>query len=129
MVASSAVGEAAPRTTVRISDIVVVGDVQYIEEHNKFGLPCCSWSSWSPGKSKKRRMPASPVAAEKQFSVESPSASRTVLQLKLLSEKVLRSRVRDEDEVVAIVPMPRLSTGDLNNNLIVNMYRLLAFEN
>ena len=40
-VASSTVGEAAPRTTVRISDAVEVV-VQYVEEHNKLGLPC--WS-------------------------------------------------------------------------------------
>ena len=41
-VASSAVGEAAPRTTVGISDVVDVGDVQKVEEHKKIGLPCCS---------------------------------------------------------------------------------------
>ena len=51
-VASSAVGESAPRTTVRISDVVEVGDVQYVAEHEKLGLRCCSWSS--PGKGKKR---------------------------------------------------------------------------
>ena len=39
-VASSAVGEAAPRTTVRISDVVEVGDVQYVVEHIRLGLPC-----------------------------------------------------------------------------------------
>ena len=33
-VASSVVGEAAPRMTVPISDVVEVGDVQYVEEHN-----------------------------------------------------------------------------------------------
>ena len=32
-VASSAVGETAPRTTVRIYTVVQVGDVQYVEEH------------------------------------------------------------------------------------------------
>ena len=74
-VASSAVVEAAPRTTVHISDVVEVGDVQYVEEHDKFGLPCCSRSS--PGKSEKQRLPVSPVVAKKkQFSVESLSASR-----------------------------------------------------
>ena len=74
-VASSAVGEVAPRTSVRISDVVEVGDMQYVEEHIKFGLPCCGRSS--PGKSKKRRLPVSPVVAKKkQFSVESPSVSR-----------------------------------------------------
>ena len=36
-VASSAVGESAPRTTVRISDVVEVGDVQYVAEHEKLG--------------------------------------------------------------------------------------------
>ena len=36
-VASSAVGQAASRTTVRISDVVEVGDVQYVEEHFKLG--------------------------------------------------------------------------------------------
>ena len=52
-VASSAVGESAPRTTVRISDVVEVGDVQYVAEHEKLGFPCCSRSS--PGKGKKRQ--------------------------------------------------------------------------
>ena len=41
-VASSAVSESAPRKTVRISDVVEVGDVQYVAEHEKFGLRCCS---------------------------------------------------------------------------------------
>ena len=41
-VASSAIGEAAPRTTVRISDIVEVGDVQYVEKPDKLGLRCCN---------------------------------------------------------------------------------------
>ena len=57
--------EAAPRTTVRISDVVEVRVVQYVEEHNKLGLPCCSWSLSSSGKSKKRRVPVSAVAAKK----------------------------------------------------------------
>ena len=38
-VASSAVDESAPRTTVRISDVVEVGDVQYVAEHEELGLP------------------------------------------------------------------------------------------
>ena len=75
-VASSAVGESAPRTTVRISDVVEVGDVQYVAEHEKLDLPCCSRSTSSPGKSKKRRPPVSPGVVKKQFSVSSPSASR-----------------------------------------------------
>ena len=75
-VASSAVGESAPRTTVRIADVVEVGDVQYEAEREKLGLPCCSRSTSSPGKSKKRRAPVSPGVVKKQFSVSSPSASR-----------------------------------------------------
>ena len=59
-VASSAVGESAPRTTARISDVVEVGDVQYVEEHEKLGLSCCSRSISSPGKSKKRQTSLSP---------------------------------------------------------------------
>ena len=73
-VASSAVGESAPKTTVRISDVVEVGDVQYVAEHEKLGLPCCSQSS--PGKGKKRQSSASPGVVKKQFSVCSPSVSR-----------------------------------------------------
>ena len=73
-VASSAVGESAPRTTVCISDVVEVGDVQYVAEHEKLGLPCCSRSS--PGKGKKRQSSASPGVSKKQFSVSSPSVSR-----------------------------------------------------
>ena len=75
-VAASAVGESAPRTTVRISDVVEVGNVQYVAEHEKLGLPCCSRSTSSPGKSKKRRAPVSPGVVRKQFSVSSPSAGR-----------------------------------------------------
>ena len=37
-VASSAVGEAAPRTTVSISDVAEVEGVQYVEEHIKLGI-------------------------------------------------------------------------------------------
>ena len=75
-VASSAVGKSAPRTIVRISDVVEVGDVQYVAEHEKLGLPCCSRPTSSPRKSKKRRAPVSPGVVKKQFSVSSPSASR-----------------------------------------------------
>ena len=73
-VASPAVGESAPRTTVRLSDVVEVGDVQYVAEHEKLGLPCCSRSC--PGKGKKRQSSASPGVSKKQFSVSSPSVSR-----------------------------------------------------
>ena len=41
-VASSAVGDTVPRMTVHISDVVEVGDVQYVAEHEKLGLPGCS---------------------------------------------------------------------------------------
>ena len=75
-VASSAVGETAPRTSVRISDVVEVGDVQYVAEHEKLGLLCCSRSASNPEKSKKRRAPVSLGVQKKQFSVASPSASR-----------------------------------------------------
>ena len=73
-VALSAVGESAPRTTVRISDVVEVGDVQYVAEHEKLGLPCCSRSS--PGKGKERQSSMSLGVSKKQFSVSSPSTSR-----------------------------------------------------
>ena len=88
-VESSAVGEAARRTTVRISDVVEVGDVQYIEEPNKLGLPCCSRSLSSPGKNKKRRMPVSPLVAKNNFLLKVRLI--VVVPLKLLSRRVLRS--------------------------------------
>ena len=73
-VPSSVVGESAPRTTVRIYDVVEVGDVQYVAEHEKLGLPCCNRSS--PGKGKKRQSSAGPGVSKKQFFVSSPSVSR-----------------------------------------------------
>ena len=73
-VASSVVGESARRTTVRISDVVEVGDVQYVAEYEKLGLPCCSRPS--PGKGKKRQSSASPGVSKKQFSVSRPSVNR-----------------------------------------------------
>ena len=65
-VASSAFGETAPRTSVRISDVVEVGDVHHVGEHEKFGLPCCGRSASSPAKSKKRRAPVSLSIAKKK---------------------------------------------------------------
>ena len=53
-VSSSAVGEVAPRTTVRISGVAELGDDQYIEKQNKLGLLCCNQSLSSLGKSKRR---------------------------------------------------------------------------
>ena len=64
-ITSSAVGETVPRTTVCISDVVEVGDVHYVAEHEELGLPCCSRSASSPGKSKKRRAPVSPGVTKK----------------------------------------------------------------
>ena len=75
-VAPSAVCECAPRTTVRLSDVVEVGDVQYVAEHEELGLPCCSRSTSSPGKGKERQMSMSPGVSKKTFSVASPSGSR-----------------------------------------------------
>ena len=124
-VASSAVGETAPRTTVRISDIVELGDVQYVEEYEKLGLPCCSRSASSPGKSKKRRGPVSPCfAKENSFLLQVRLLA--VLHLSLLFKKVLRCQGREE--VVVIAVMSQFSKGDTNYTLIVYLYRLLAFE-
>ena len=92
-VASSAVGKAAPCTTVRISDVVEVGDVQYVEEHNKFCLPCCSRSVSSPGKSRMRQVPVCPVVTKKN-SFLLKVRLLAVLHLKLLLKRVFRSRVR-----------------------------------
>ena len=123
-VASSAVGEAASQTTVRISDVVVVGDVRYIAEHNKLGLPSCNRFLSSPGKSKTRRVPVSSVVAKKnKFLLK--ARLQVLLHFQLLSRRVSRSRWRKE--VVAIVATPQFSRGDMNNTSIVYMYRLLAF--
>ena len=88
-VASSAVGEAAPLTTVHISDVVEVGDVQYVEEHAKFGLCCCIRSS--PGKNKRRRLPVSPVSYKKNIFLLKVRLL-AALPLKLLLKSDLRSR-------------------------------------
>ena len=48
-----------------------------------------------------------------------------VLHLRLLFKRVLRSLVREE--VVVIAVMPQFFKGDTLNNLIVYMYRLPAF--
>ena len=112
-VASSAVGETAPRTTLRISDVVEVGDVQYVEEHDKFGLLCCIRSASSPGKSKRRRVPVSPgFAKKKHFQLRVHLLA--VLHLRPLLRRVLRNHVRKE--VVLIAVTPQFCKGDINNN-------------
>ena len=90
-VASSAVGERVPRTTVRISDVVEVGSVHYVAEHEKLGLPCCSRSS--PGKGKKRQSSASPGVVKRQFSVCSPSVSRASIE-SALERSFVKSEAR-----------------------------------
>ena len=89
--ASSVVGESAPRTTVRISDVVEVGDVHYVAEHEKLGLPGCSRSS--PGKCKKRQSSVSPSVSKIQFSVSSPSVSRPSFE-SALEKSFEKSRAR-----------------------------------
>ena len=123
-VASSAVGECAPRKTIRISDVVEVGDVRYVAEHEKLGLPCCSRSTSSPGKSKKKRVPVSPSVMKKQFSVSSPSASRPSFE-SALQKSFEKSGVRrsGRDRRKALV-----FKGDINNNLTVYLYEVLAFR-
>ena len=64
--------------------------MQYVAEHKKLGLPCCSKSASSPGKSKKRRAPVSPGATKNRFLFQVPLLA--VLQLSLLFRKVLRNR-------------------------------------
>ena len=49
-----------------------------------------------------------------------------VPHLKLLLKRILRSRVREEVVVMAVVP--QLSEGDINNSLFVCIYRLLPSE-
>ena len=120
-VASSAVGESAPKTTVRISDVVEVGDVQYVAEHEKLGLPFCSWSS--PGKGKKRQSFASPGVTKKQFSVCSPSVSRPSFESAL--QKSFEKSGRGE--VFEIAATPQYSKGDINNNLIEYLYKFPIF--
>ena len=112
-VASSAIGESAPRTTVRISDVVEVGEVQYVAEHEKLVLPCCSRSS--PGKGKKRQSSVSLGVSKNSFLF--PARLLAVLHSSLVLRKVLRSRGRGE--VVAIAVMPQCSKGDTSNNLTV----------
>ena len=115
-VASSAVGETAPRTTVRISDVLEVGDVKYVEEQEKLGLPCGSWPAAKPGKSKNRRVPVNfGVAKKNNFQLKVRLLA--VLHLSLLFRRVLRSRVREE--VVVIDVMHQFSKGDTNDNLYV----------
>ena len=121
-VASSAGGEAAPRTTVRISDGVEAGDVQYVDELNKLGLSSCSRSLSSPGESKKRQVPVRPVAARQQFSVESPSVSPPSYEAALgKSFEKLGAERSGRD-----LPNAPVFQGNIKNSLIVHTYRLLA---
>ena len=120
-VASSAVGESAPKTTVRISDVVEVGDVQYVAEYEMLGLPCFRLSG--PGKARKGNCPQVLVWRKNNFPCRVHLL--TVRHLSLRFKKALRSRGRGE--VVGIAAMPQYSKGDLNNNLIVYLYKLPTF--
>ena len=73
-VASSAVGESAPKTTVRISDMVEVGDVHmWLSMKNSDSHVAVDQV---PGRAKKGSHPQVLVSQKKQFSVGSPVVSR-----------------------------------------------------
>ena len=114
-VVSSAIGDIAPRTTVRISDFAEVGDVQYVAEHEKFGLPCCSRSASSPGRARRSERRRVLVLQKNSFLLQVRLLA--VLHLSLHLRRVLRNR--GQEEVVVIAALPQCSKGDTNNNLIV----------
>ena len=114
-VASSAVGEVAPRTPECISDVFELGDVQYVNEHHKVGRGCCSRSVSRPGKCKQRWVPVSPVESTKQFSVANPFACRPSIQNDL--RKVLRCQEREELTMIGL--MPQFCKGVINIDLTV----------
>ena len=97
-VASSVVSEAAPRTTVRISDVVEAEDVQFVEEHHRFRLPCCSWSMLSPRKGK--RSGSQLVLRHQRNSFKSQVRVLVVLHSKLPWRKVLRTEEQEEVTVI-----------------------------
>ena len=94
----------APRKTVRISDVVEVGEVQCIDKHNERGLHCCSWSLPSPEKGKERRVSVSSFMPKKQFSVASPSASRPSFEAALMKsfEKSGTGRTGSDPRIAAL---------------------------
>ena len=66
----------------------------------------------------------SPVVVKKQFSVEIPSASRPSFEAALqksFEKSGARRKRRDRRNAPVF-------QGDINNNLIVHMHRLLAYE-
>ena len=120
-VASSAVGERAPRTTVRISDVVEVGDVQYVAEPRSL----VSLVAVGQVRGKARRGNHQRVLVSLKNSFLFQVRLLAVLHLSLVFRKALRSRGREE--VVAIAVMPQYSKGDTSNNLTVYLFKLLIF--
>ena len=59
-----------------IPDAVEAEDVQYVNQHHQRYLFSCCRSMSSPGKGKKRRVPASFVKTKKKLSVTSLSSGR-----------------------------------------------------
>ena len=122
-VASSPVSEAAPRPTVRISDVVEVGVVQYVDERNKVSIVVVDLCQ-IPGRARGDECRWVLLLQKKNnFLLEVRLA---VPLLKLLLKRVFESQIREEVVVIAI--MPQFSKRDNNNNLVVFMYRLLAIE-
>ena len=97
-VASSVVSEAAPRTTVHISDAVEADDVQFVDEHHRFRLPCCSWSMLSPRKGK--RSGSQLVLRHQRNSFKLHVRVLVVLHPKLPWREVLR--IEEQEELTVI---------------------------
>ena len=114
-VASSAVGESAPRTTVRISDVVEVEDVQYVASMRSLVSLVLVSLHLAPGKARIGKPQWVLVSQKNSFLLQVRLLA--VLHLSLLLRKVLRSRGREQK--VAMAVMPQFSKGVTKNNLTV----------
>ena len=76
-VASSVVDETAPRTAIRISDVVEVKDVGFVDEFHEPGLPNCSRTLSCPGKVKNRRISDGSFVPKRKSTYASPSGARS----------------------------------------------------
>ena len=97
-VASNLFSGGAARAGVRVSNVLEVGDVQYLDKNHDAGLPSTSLYHSSSVKGKNRRISASPILKKKKFSVANLAPAHTSFEAaveKTFAESRARRRGRD----------------------------------
>ena len=101
--ASSVVGESSGQQAVRISDVVEVGQVEYLPQSvSSVSVPCKSFGIKSPGKGKQKKSETPAKSAiKRRFEIDDESVVLPEGRGVYFDDPNFASALRDEDKIVS----------------------------